>query len=273
MIDVNVLTDDAVNVNVSEIIQLGSSTGGTPEKPYIDSSKLKYGAHMFSNTYGTDLSLLDTIDTSEMVDMSNFCYNRTDLTKVPNINVTNSLNCRSMFYGCNNMSGKVVLDSPKVESFNNAFQLCEKVTEISIKTDSCTQLGYAFAVNYGLLEKVTLTDTSKVTSWVAAFNHARNLHTIEGDLTIANTDNTSVIFNYCGALKNIRFKYIGVTKTNLSFASCSNLTVESLLSILNALSDNSAIDTTYTVTLGATNLAKLTDDQIAIATAKNINLA
>jgi hypothetical protein len=259
--------------DVTEKAEVNVQVVAKPEKPYIDSSKLKCGAYMFSNDYGTDLRLLENLDSSEMVYMERFCYNRLDLTEAPKLNTINCQNCISMFSGCKNMTGKIVLDSPKVTSFNSAFQLCQKVTEISINTDSCTNIAYAFAVNYGLLEMVTLTDTSKVISWVATFNQARQMHTVNGELTMQNTNACTVLFNSCTGLENIRYKYIGVTSNGLSFASCSKLSVESLLSILNALSDNTALDTTYTVTLGSANLEKLTEEQKEIAYSKNIALA
>ena len=46
-----------------------------------------------------------------------------------------------------------------------------------------------------------------------------------------------------------------------------------ILSILNCLKDYKDSGTTYTVTLGATNLAKLTDAEKAIATQKGWTLA
>lgn len=45
------------------------------------------------------------------------------------------------------------------------------------------------------------------------------------------------------------------------------------MSFINALSDNTGVATTYTVTIGSANLAKLTEEQKAVATAKNIKLA
>ena len=50
------------------------------------------------------------------------------------------------------------------------------------------------------------------------------------------------------------------------------LSVESLLSALNALADLTATDITKKITLGARNKAKLTEEQLAIATAKGWTL-
>jgi hypothetical protein len=64
---------------------------------------------------------------------------------------------------------------------------------------------------------------------------------------------------------------IKVDSNDLNLMSCSKLTVASMLSILNALEDNTG-GTQYTVHFGSTNLAKLTDEQQTIATNKNIKL-
>ena len=51
-----------------------------------------------------------------------------------------------------------------------------------------------------------------------------------------------------------------------------NLTVDSMVAMFNSLKDLTG-DTAKTLTLGSTNLAKLTDEQKAIATNKNWTLA
>lgn len=71
------------------------------------------------------------------------------------------------------------------------------------------------------------------------------------------------------ALEEIRIE--GSVGNSISFASCAKLTKESLLSIINALKTYTS--GTYTLTLGTTNLAKLTDDEKAVATGKGWKLA
>ena len=84
--------------------------------------------------------------------------------------------------------------------------------------------------------------------------------------------NFSYMFNGCAALKNVTFEGTFNVNSNISvFSSSPNLTVDSLMSFINAL--NNTGTGTYTVTIGSINLAKLTAEQIQIATAKNITLA
>lgn len=83
-----------------------------------------------------------------------------------------------------------------------------------------------------------------------------------------NANNTEM-FRYCRALANVT--PIGEIECNgLSFQDSSNLTLESLRSILNALKDYSqdTSGTQWKITLGATNIAKLSDDDLLIAEKK-----
>lgn len=82
----------------------------------------------------------------------------------------------------------------------------------------------------------------------------------------------SGMFGSCTALENVTFEGTIPVRGNMSvFSSCPNLTVESLMSFINALT-NMSDTATYTITIGSTNLAKLTEEQIQIATDKRITL-
>lgn len=234
--------------DVTEKAEVNVQVVAKPEKPYIDSSKLKYGAYMFSSTYNTDLSLLENLDTSEMVDMSFFLSGRNDLYEVPKLNTRNAKNLSYLFASTKNITGEIELDTSVCENMRNAFAACYYVP------------------------RVVLSDTSKNTQWQYMFYNMSALETIDCTLYVKDGSFFQNTFDDCVELKNIRFEYLSLTNNNLSFAQSSKLTVESLLSILNALSDNTGLATTYTVHLGSANIAKLTDEQLAIAYDKNINL-
>lgn len=88
------------------------------------------------------------------------------------------------------------------------------------------------------------------------------------------TNTFSNVFQNCTALENIVITGT-IGQNGFSVSDCTKLTKDSLLSIISALKDYSAnaSGTTHTVTLGATNLAKLTDEEKAIATQKGWTLA
>jgi hypothetical protein len=77
-------------------------------------------------------------------------------------------------------------------------------------------------------------------------------------------------FAHCVALEEIRIDG-EIGQNGLSFSTSRKLTHDSLMSIINCL--EAKTEGTWTVTLGATNLAKLTDAEKAIATQKGWTLA
>lgn len=102
------------------------------------------------------------------------------------------------------------------------------------------------------------------------FTTCKNLETIDklilkdsGTPTYTNT------FHGCTKLQNIIIG--GSIRNNINFSPCILLTHDSLMSIINALMDNTS--GTKTLTLGTDNLAKLTDAEKAIATERGWTLA
>ena len=138
-------------------------------------------------------------------------------------------------------------------------------------------------------------DVRQATATTNVFRSASKLKTIRK--LIVNENNTYVQwFTGCASLENITFE--GVIGNDLSFADCPLLTVESMVGnvateeqiangtniielngthyyggIFGALRDNSATGASNTLTLGSTNLNKLTDTEKAIATEKGWTLA
>ena len=103
----------------------------------------------------------------------------------------------------------------------------------------------------------------------SAFAYTTNLHTIPL-LKFDGVTNCTQMFQRASSLANVTFAGTwDLTGLNLSF---SPLTVESILSLFATLADYSASGGTYTLTLGTTNLKKLTDEQKAIATEKGWTL-
>lgn len=146
-----------------------------------------------------------------------------------------------------------------------------------------------------LQECGVILDTSKATNLTSAFNYNRadNLPTIDcTGLTAACTyvfanshgSRTTIQkiitkesvtyanwFASASGLKNITFE--GVIGQNIDFTACTSLTVASMNSIISCLKDYSGTGTTHTLSLGSTNLAKLTDAEKAVATQKGWTLA
>ena len=135
-----------------------------------------------------------------------------------------------------------------------------------------TKIGTNFSCMFDSCKALTTIpqlDTSSGTSFYSMFNNCTSLTTLE----LTSFISSQYMFSYCPALENLTVTgTITVNNNYLNLSSSPLLTVESLMSVINALSDNTG-GTTYTVTLGATNLAKLTDEQKQIAIDKNYTLA
>lgn len=79
------------------------------------------------------------------------------------------------------------------------------------------------------------------------------------------------MFNSTYGIVNLTI-YGTIGQNGFNVAACTQLTHDSLMSIINALKDYLTIGGTHTITLGTVNLAKLTDAEKAIATQKGWTL-
>ncbi|MBQ6998258.1 MAG: hypothetical protein IJN62_00520 [Clostridia bacterium] len=97
---------------------------------------------------------------------------------------------------------------------------------------------------------------------------------IDGIIFPSVARNFKTTFSNATALEEI--SYIGGTiQGNITLSSCTKLNHDTIMRVINALYDYVAegSTTTYTLTLGSTNLAKLTDEEKAIATQRGWTLA
>lgn len=140
----------------------------------------------------------------------------------------------------------VNLDMSNAANLYCAFNAASTATIPTLDLGGCTSLGQTF---YNMKDLTAL--------------HIVNLRE---DCTYDRT------FSYTTAITDLTISGV-IGKNGLSVSSCTKLTHDSLMSIINALKDYSDSGTTYTLTLGAANLAKLTDSEKAIATEKGWTLA
>lgn len=106
----------------------------------------------------------------------------------------------------------------------------------------------------------------------AMFQGASTLKTIR-TLTVAENTTYANTFNNCTELENITFEGT-IAANGLNFQWSTKLTHDSLMSLINALADKTGdtSGTTWKVTIGATNYAKLTTEEIEIAEEKGWTL-
>ena len=140
------------------------------------------------------------------------------------------------------------------------------VTELVIPND-VTSIGFNAFAQCPSLISVTIPNNAKSIGGYA-FNSCVNLTKV----TILSTETicTSTTFLNCTSLTDVTLvEEFNGTGLNLSW---SPLTVDCMTNMFNALAELTG-QTAKTLKLGATNLAKLTDEQKQIATNKNWNLA
>lgn len=237
--------------------------------------------------------------TDKAISLSYMFYNCKQLETLPEVfDISNCEDLSAAFFGTK-IKNFPPLNTSKVKNFNSAFSQNRlgsgRTFSSDIDMSSAETAEAMFATGYiytfpplkntqnvksfkqafwkGCYFTEAELDIASCTDMRSAFNECSKLTT----LTLRNTDKVTSTywdqcFSSCAALVNFNVDYLNIVNNKLSFANCTKLSVESLLNILNALSDNSALTTTYSVTLGETNLNKLTAEQKAIATNKNIAL-
>lgn len=219
------------------------------------------GTHNLSSIFSScfkleeiDISTWKLTNTSTMSSMFSGCYN---LKKVSLPEIGGALTTiASAFAECRSLESidfsKV--DVSKVTSMNATFTSCNNLKTAIMPTT--TPVGSASAnligswINYAFL----LTDLDL--SWLDASKFT------------ASASQIATMLTGCYSMKNLK-PPININK-NFSVADCTNLTRESVLLIINNLLN---VTTATTLTLGASNCAKLTDDEIAVATGKGWTVA
>ena len=172
-----------------------------------------------------------------------------------------------MFSGCNTLINVDLFDTSSVTHMDGMFYYCSSLTSIPhFNTSSVTNMGQMFK-NCLKLTNIPLLDTSKAVYMDETFASCKSLVEIP-KLDLSKTTTASATFIYNSSLTTLG-GFTGL-KVNLSLSESPLLTHDSLLNVINEAADVTA--SPKTLTLGATNLAKLTDEEKAIATSKGWTL-
>lgn len=149
----------------------------------------------------------------------------------------------------------------------NGFFRCENLKSAEFP-DSLEEIGICAFMYCFNLSEIILPDGLK-TIRQYAFSYCGNAN----KLVIPSS--VTLIENYAFIYTN-RLKYVTLGENfdcdNLNLSSSTLFSRETIISWLNALADRTG-QTAYKLTIGATNLAKLTEEDILIATNKNWTLA
>lgn len=203
------------------------------------------------------------------------------LTKVPKLDLSNATNLKSLFSGCAAITAFPNLDTSHVTNMSHMFDACSTLRRIpKMDTSNVTDMSAMFLQDYALTEVLLGDlDTSKVTNFQSIFFNCVNLIKVEGldGSSAIKVDgffsNNPRLTDFYG-LKNLGKAY-DVTANALyasytfSLTSCPKLTHESLMKVIDNLYDIASKGcNTQKLNLGTTNLAKLTAEEIQIATSR-----
>ena len=158
------------------------------------------------------------------------------------------------------------LDFTQKTKFRYCWYYCSSLTEFPLlNTSRGTDFWFAWNGCSGLTSFPQL-DLSSGTNFGYAWGSCSKLASFPA-LNLSNGTSFYNAWYNCPALTNLGG--FGAIKQSFSLSASTKLTVESLMNVIN----QAATVTGKTMTLGSTNLAKLTDEQKAVATNKGWTLA
>lgn len=253
------------------------------EAPYFDTSNVSNMSSMFAACNRlTTVPLYNTENVTSMDTMFSGC---TNLTTIPFFNTGKVTNFGYMFHNCPKLTTVPLLNTSSATQMNYMFQKCESLTEIPLfETNKVSSMANMFSNCIKLITIPSL-NTDSVTLADYMFHKCESLTTVP----LLNAEKMSRVqnmFKGCTSLTNLGgLKDLGKAYTQkatsyanytLTLSECTSLTHDSLMNIINNLYD---LNLAYNVAnggtlykqaliLGRTNLAKLTEVEIAIATNK-----
>ena len=218
------------------------------------------------------------------------CYENTSKVVFKDFDTSSVTNMSNMFYNCRNLTTLDLssFNTSAVTNMSSMFYDCRKLTTLdlsSFDTSAVADMSYMF---YDCSNLTTLDlsnfNTSAVTNMSSMFYYCRNLTTLDlssFDTSVV-TDMSNMFYN-CSKLTTIigthtleevqagTIKALKGTKVSLDLSSSSLLERASILALFYGLADLTG-QTAQTVTLHATAKARLTAEDIKIATDKNWNV-
>mgnify|MGYP002710949097 CR=1 FL=1 len=237
----------------------------TTLKKLLDITKSTYC--LFDHYQGASVDDLIAYDDTENV--TNFaatfqsCFK---LIKAPLLNMSKANSCNAMFNQCNALTYIPLYDTSAITNMNYFLEGCIMLENIPLfNTSNVKKMEYMFR-DCKKLSTIPHFDTSNVTTMTAIFYGCSSLTTVPA-LDVSNVVYFGDCFFDCSSLKSILMTGM---KANFNISVSTKFEQSDLVTILNNLA---TVTTTKTLTMGATNLAKLTDEEKAIATNKGWTLA
>ena len=260
-------TTEPINAQDFSAKILSIQTGGSENtlKNLLDATKT--ASYLFAEYQGTSVDDLIAYDDTSNVKNMSYMFNKcSSLTTIPQLNTSNVTTMSSMFYICDSLTSIPQLDTSKVTNMSYMFYACPLLTTIpQLNTSNVKNMSAMFYMCKSLTSIPQL-DTSKVISMSYMLYNCNKLTTVPA-LDVSIVTDMGSIFKGCSSLKSILMTGM---KVKFDISASTQFEESDLVTILNNLA---TVTTTQTLTMGATNLAKLTDEEKAIATNKGWTLA
>lgn len=219
--------------------------------------------------YCAVLEIIPLLNTSKGTNFSLMFYSCSALKEIPLLDTSLGTNFSSMFQYCVNLQTIPLLNTSKGTNFSSMFSSCQSLKEIPLlDTSKGTTFNYMFMSCISLIT-IPPINTALVPSFYYFLSGCSSLLSIP-QLDATTIASTTYGFNGCTSLVFIK-GFTNLSKT-LSLSECTRLSHDSLMNVINNLKDLTGF-TAQTLTLGSTNLAKLSAAEKAVATNKNWTLA
>ena len=191
-------------------------------------------------------------------------FSGTGLTKLEMPSTITSIGARA-FYNC---PIKTITWSNSLESIgDSAFNSNRSYTGTLTLPSSLRTIGKVAFNYWSMYEKLILPHGLTSIDY-EAFAQNITLSALEIPNTLTTIGNG--VFRQCTHLFNVTIE-TGFNADNLDLSASTGYSADKIVTWLNALADRTGLST-YTLNIGEMNLAKLTAEQIAIATNKNWNI-
>lgn len=230
---------------------------------------------------------LNTTGSTNFSYMFNSC---TSLTSIPQLDTSKGTNFGYMFSGCSSLTSIPQLDTSNGTDLDGMFLSCSSLTSIpQLDTSSGTNFSSMFSSCSSLTSAPQL-DTSKGTNFSNMFYRCQNLKRIEGiSFKSLNEKVSSYYLTGYGSMNNLRYALIkdigtctGMTSIDFTYWNVWGVNDETNTDARQSLVDSlltysfdraTAGYSTCTISLGDTQKALLTEDEIAQITSKGYTIA
>lgn len=245
------------------------------EKEYVD-EKVEQEVSVPNGDIANYLDVADAIGlwktvTANITNFDNMFQGRTDITKIPELDMSSATSAKNLCNGCSNLKSFVNRTTSNVTTFYSAFKDCTAVETIDIDTSKNTQFNGMFWNCSSLKElNIDMSRAAGMDYMCRSCTSLKSIKTVDftGASPAASGKNYSNMFTYCPNLIHIEIVPESI-KGNLSFVNSAKLDSESVANIFNGLADMSEYDT-HTLTLHAD--VQITQAQADGAVAKNWNI-